>query len=57
LGEKKKERKRRRKKEKWPGAFVPRAGHALLDVLHGILLVVSAIKGRFKGQSLNFICA
>jgi hypothetical protein len=43
------------KKEKRPGGFSPRAGHALLAVPCRIF-TLGAIKGWFKGQSLNFMC-
>jgi hypothetical protein len=54
LGRKEKERE----KEKQQGVgsfFFSRAGHALLAVLCGFLKLLGAIKGCFKGQSLNLI--
>jgi hypothetical protein len=45
-----------KEKVKCPGSFVPRAGHALVAVLHGISQLLGAIKFCFKGQSFNFMC-
>jgi hypothetical protein len=39
LGESKK-KKKKREREKWLGAFFPRAGHTLLTVPHGIFTAV-----------------
>jgi hypothetical protein len=37
-----KKRKNKNRKEKWPGAFFPRAGagHALLAVVYGIFMAI-----------------
>jgi hypothetical protein len=42
LGERK---KREREREKWLGAFFPRARHILLAVLCSIFMALGAIKG------------
>jgi hypothetical protein len=47
------------RKEKVARSFFfsgPEAGHTLQAVPCRIFTAVNAIKGRFKGQSLNFIC-
>jgi hypothetical protein len=45
--------RRKKEREKWPGAFFP--GPEARNAL-GFSQLLGAIKGRFKGQSLNFIC-